>query len=753
MTRRRVGHARAGVFAVCVIGALAVGTFAWGIWSATGDGAGASSVTALATPTGVSVPSSVMATTVTVSWTGVTAPSGASDVEYWVRRSNGSTSANACGTTQAAPLFEGAGAKSCDDTSVDPGSYSYIVTAVWRTWTAQGSTSGTVVVTAPDTTPPAGGAITANSAAAYNSTGIVALTVTNFTDGGSGIASNVITRASGTLSGGSCDALSGATVVSISGGNDPSTLSTGCYQYTLTGTDNASNVATTVSGTVKVDRTAPTLTVSVTGAAVLWNGTAIVYRPGGLSSAFVVTATDPESGISSVNFPAAPTGWTRTTGTNSATYTLGSASASSATLTGVSTTNAAGTTTSQNITITRDQTNPTSVYSLASASNAFLSGSTLYYRGNTTGSFNLVGTVADAGAGAYSVIFPSISTTGWTHNSETVTTPASGPFSSSAYSWNLNPTQPSSTTARTMIASDAVGNTTSTLLTFTSDTSASSPAVTFPVVSTSYNSTTFNAGCTSTICGTVTDAASGIATVEVSVRQGTGNYWNGTGFSSGSEVWTEATGTSSWSIAFSASNFVTAGDYTVSARMTDRVGNVSSTTSKTFTIDNTAPTVTSVTFTDADGQVEKDDTITIVFSEQMSVSSLCSTWSSDSDDYTISGNNVVVVTIRNGVSGANDSVASVTSTGCTFNFGTLNLGSTGYVAADRTFSGSGGGGKQSRIDWTSTTRTLVIKLGEASGTVGSSIPATTVTYTPSTSVKDSAGNAISGSYSFASRRF
>ena len=756
MTRRRPTFPRASVFATCVIGALMVGTFAWGFWSTSGNGAGASSVTTLSAPTGVSVPSAVTGTTVTISWTGMIAPSGASDVKYWVLRANGSTTANACGTTASLPLFEGTGAKSCNDTSVAPGSYTYTVTAVWRTWTAQGNTSAAVVVTAQDTTAPVGGSITANGAAVYNSTGTISLAVTNFTDSGSGIASNVSTRVSGTLSGGTCGALSGVVLVSISGGNDSSTLPTGCYKYTLTGTDNVSNVATVVSSTVKVDLTAPTLTVSTTGAGVMSNGATVVYRSGG-SGTFAVTAADVDSSISSTNFPAAPGGWSKTTGTNSATYTLGNATATTATLTGVTATNEAGTITSLNVTIMRDQTNPTVVYSLASASNAFLSGSTLYYRSNATGLFNLVGTVTDAGAGAYSIVFPSISTTGWTHNAQTVTTPVGGPFSSSAYSWTLNPTLPSSTTARTMIASDAVGNTTSTTFTFTSDTSASSPTVTFPVGSTTYNNTTFNAGCSGKICGAASDSGSGIATVQVSVRQGSGNYWNGTGFASVGEVWTTATGTSTWSMPFAASNFAIAGPYTVSARMTDNVGNVSSITSNIITIDNTAPTVTGVTLGDGDGKIEENDTISIVFSELMSVGSFCSTWSNNNSDQTLSGSWLVKVLVTNGLSGGNDtlSVSLFGNSKCAgvFNFGTLNLGSPSYVSADETF--SGGGSHETVVKWTSNTKTLLITLGSqsSSGGVGSNITSSTVVYTPSTSVKDVVGNAISGSYSFASKRF
>ena len=92
-----------------------------------------------------------------------------------------------------------------------------------------------------DTTAPTGGAITANGSgsASFNTTGTISLSKTDFTDADSGIASNVITRATASLTGNSCGSFSGATVVTISGGNDPASLTTACYQYTLTGTNNA----------------------------------------------------------------------------------------------------------------------------------------------------------------------------------------------------------------------------------------------------------------------------------------------------------------------------------------------------------------------------------------------------------------------------------------------------------------------------------------------------------------------------------
>ena len=268
--------------------------------------------------------------------------------------------------------------------------------------------SGTAITFTLDNTAPSGGSITANSSASasYNTSGTVPLSVTNFTDAGSGIASNAITRAAGTLTNNVCGTLSGSAAVTITAGHDSASLTTGCYRYTLTGTDNAGNTATATSAEVMVDTTAPVLTITSSGANVAYpgSGTTIFFKNSGAGS-FTITATDPDTGISATNFPAAPTGWTRTTGTNSATYTLGAAGASSS-LTGVSATNNAAAVTSQNVTITLDATNPTVALS-------FPVNNTTYPIGNSGGSSwtkkssctpeGMCGTATDGASGVASV--------------------------------------------------------------------------------------------------------------------------------------------------------------------------------------------------------------------------------------------------------------------------------------------------------------------------------------------------------------
>ena len=54
--------------------------------------------------------------------------------------------------------------------------------------------------------------------------------------------------------------------MTVNSGDDSATLAAGCYQYTLTGTDNVGNTATATSAVVMVDTTPPALAITTTGA-------------------------------------------------------------------------------------------------------------------------------------------------------------------------------------------------------------------------------------------------------------------------------------------------------------------------------------------------------------------------------------------------------------------------------------------------------------------------------------------------------
>ena len=124
---------------------------------------------------------------------------------------------------------------------------------------------------------------------------------------------------------------------------------------------------------------------------------------------------------------------------------------------------------------------------------------------------------------------------------------------------------------------------------------APAAATTFPVAAGLYGTASWAAGCTSAICGSATDnSGAGIQKVELTIRQGAGNYWNGSAFSSASPVFVLATGTTSWSYSFPSASFPADGSYTVQARPTDNLNGVGALASTTFTIDQTPPSAFSL---------------------------------------------------------------------------------------------------------------------------------------------------------------
>ncbi len=120
-----------------------------------------------------------------------------------------------------------------------------------------------------------------------------------------------------------------------------------------------------------------------------------------------------------------------------------------------------------------DDTGPTHAVTVTAVSGSTYhnsSTSTLYYNGGTAGSFKLNDAITDAGAGPYSVTYPLVSTSGWTHASETVTTGPS--YQSSTYSWTAGST--TSPGSQTITGEDAALQTSTATLTLTNDTTAPS---------------------------------------------------------------------------------------------------------------------------------------------------------------------------------------------------------------------------------------------------------------------------------------
>ena len=241
-----------------------------------------------------------------------------------------------------------------------------------------------------------------------------------------------------------------------------------------------------------------------------------------------------------------------------------------------------------------DTVNPANGLALSSVSpagSAFLSGTTVFYRGtggSSGGSFALTNTVTDAASGPASSTFGTFGgdSTGWTaFPGTTVTTPAGGPYVSGTVTWTEGATSAPTiavTPADTAGRSGAV-----TTLTMANDQNAPGAAITLPTA-TAFTAGTYSASWS----GSSSESGSGFRSVAVSVKDTTtNNYWTGSAFSSGSEVLAAATGTTSWTYTGPASGNLTVGrSYLVTLKSTDNVGNVgTATVTFSFTASNTAP--------------------------------------------------------------------------------------------------------------------------------------------------------------------
>ena len=134
------------VLMATVVSTVAFAGVGWAYWSTSGTGRASASVGTLAAPTAVVVPGNSSGT-VAVSWTASsTASPNVAPTGYYVQRYAGTTPSDACGSSLS-PARILISAVSCNDTGVPAGTYSYKVTAIYKSWTAQSASSaGQVVV-------------------------------------------------------------------------------------------------------------------------------------------------------------------------------------------------------------------------------------------------------------------------------------------------------------------------------------------------------------------------------------------------------------------------------------------------------------------------------------------------------------------------------------------------------------------------------------------------------------------------------
>lgn len=195
-----------------------------------------------------------------------------------------------------------------------------------------------------------------------------------------------------------------------------------------------------------------------------------------------------------------------------------------------------------------------------------------------------------------------------------------------------------------------------------------------------------------------------------------------------------------------------------SKRLTVLSADAPTTTTSSTTTSTTSTTVpdNAMTITLANGsgatvnKADKGDSVTITFNPAVKPETFCSTWTGTATSFDLgTDNNVVVITIKNGLSGANDTL-SVTSNGagCTFRLGTISLGSASYVSQDVTFKGTSSQDDRSSVVWTPGTKTMVLTLGGpggAAGDRGTVTAAATTTFTPdSANLRDTNNNAVTG---------
>src|SRR2546423_1359506 len=135
-------------------------------------------------------------------------------------------------------------------------------------------------------------------------------------------------------------------------------------------------------------------------------------------------------------------------------------------------------------------------------------------------------------------------------------------------------------------------------VTFTYDTAPPTSTISFPASGAFYNAS----GCTGSLTGSASDPGthpSGFCSVGVSIKRLSDNlYWNGSAFSSATEVFNTATGTSSWSYALAASALSDNTQYTVRSQANDFTihQNPKTTPSPLTSPYHTAPPTSSISF-------------------------------------------------------------------------------------------------------------------------------------------------------------
>ncbi len=645
----------------------------------------------------------------------------------------GVLSNNSCGSFGAPTTVLG----TATQTGLTTGCYQFVLTG-----TDQAGNSKTVsTIVKVDLELPVDGAVTVHGVAADGAGSTVSGPLngnflidsrTEWTDAGSGINTSALTRGSAPYTAGSCGAFTGATAVA--GTTAQTGLTTFCYKYTLTGTDRAGNVDS-VATVVKHDTTAPTSgAFNLNATAASAGGSTSVNKTGAFTFASRTDYTDAASGIASsvLTVASAPLSG-GACGTYGTTTTVAGTTAQSGlgtgcykyTLTG---TDSAGNTASVFTTVKVDLVAPTgaafSVNGLAATAG-----------GSTSGPTNAPSFPVDSRTD-YTDAESGLASSTLSRSSAPYTAGSCGTFTGNVVQAGL-PVQSGLATncwRYILTGTDNAGNTATLTTTVKYDVTAPvTGALTVNGVAASGAGTTSNANGSYAIARTdYTDAASQLAS---SVLTRSEAPLTGSTCGTFSNL-TTLTGNP-------AQSGLAAGCYLYTLTGTDNAGNIA-TLSTTVKAGPYVSAVSTVNGVGTAGKVDQGDKLVLTFNEAISVSSICSTWTGNASDQSLSGNNQVTVTLNdNGAS--NDSV-TVSSSACTLNVGTLVLAQLGYATNNVTFGGAGG--NASTVAWNAAAKQLTITLGGASGTGAGTITSNQVgTFTPSGSITNLTGLPVGGTAS------
>lgn len=612
------------------------------------------------------------------------------------------------------------------------------ITAVNEVGLSANKTSAFTLV--HDITAPTGGGFTANGTAASAGgsssfiTSGTTLTITGRTDYSetqsatqSGLASSVLTIQSATLANNACGTFGASTTIS---GTASQTVASGnCYLLTLTGTDNVGNSAS-VSTTVKVDTTAPsTPTLAFSGLTNAFYGSGfntIYFRPAS-GGAFTVAAssTDAETGIKSGNagYTFSSLSGNNFTGTQTAgqeSYTFsGTATQPASAATVFSTNNAGLNSANASYTLKSDTTAPTGGGFTANGTAATGGGSTSSLTSGTTLTINSRTDYGETQSATASGLASSVLTI----QSATLSNNTCGTFgSATTISGTSSQTVASGNCyLLTLTGTDNVGNTTSVSTTVKVDTAP--PSITVSVIGKSSGGTPgfIKQGGSYFIYANATDAASGVNTVTANVSNITTGATSVALTSTGGPFTVGGTSYTYRSASQTANASLAAGTSAYSVSATDNAGNSATNSSFSVTVDNTAPSGSDIQMVNGGGtpgMVDSGDVITYTFSEPMDPNSIKSGWDGTSTPVTVSFND----------NGSNDNF-TVAST----NLGTVTMGGD-YQKSTQTAGGN--------MVLSANTVTITLTNSPPPGqekTVASS----TMTWVPSSSATDRAGNACS----------